>query len=549
MKGTCILLGLPHTGARALALVQHTAILPQKAHGQVPHARVRRHPAAEERAKVNLESLPLFVHGEFAKHNGLNRLAPLAPDPLFGVVRGNPVRDDIAILLVQFLHPLHVLDGFAPQHGRGAGLVQLGQIPRDRPFKFGHGKGLLEGIGRKIRPFDRRRGPHKQAILELNRHDPVPSPVVGIVARGQASRYVAPVETQQGGQAGPVDVENGRGRRRPKIVEVEAQAQTHRRQPAVVHHRDLDDGQPFCRQKNRHHVIVCVSDDARDPFEGRHGNGQGNERHRVDALLKRIEGPVVALALVHVFVDAVLHNQGPVPAIERRPAHDRIVRLVRRRRILRVDDELIYIIGVLPDKGEIALAMAIHGKPIGTAADRHGFASLPILRHVPFENNQLEAVFGQEAGLGQEGRQVAEFLALRRVLYESTKSAIGIVDALDRRLVGGVERDGQILLRPALERVGCGGRRRRHIVRGVPCVDLDARLGVGRVVEFMDKIAKVERHKEAGHTEGQNALAHVLDGIVVQNRCENPQKGLGRPPPHTSPHVRPEAQKSLPCRL
>ena len=142
---------------------------------------------------------------------------------------------------------------------------------------------------------------------------------------------------------------------------------------------------------------------------------------------------------------------------------------------------------------------------------------------------------------------MADFFALGRVFHEPAESAIGIVDALDRRLVVRIEGHGQILLRPTLK--GIRGADRRDIVQGVPGIDFTAQLGVGRIVKLVNQVAKVERDEEAGHAEVQNPLADLVDGVIVQKGGENAQKRLGRARWAPRSHVGAEAQKALARRL
>ena len=130
----------------------------------------------------------------------------------------------------------------------------------------------------------------------------------------------------------------------------------------------------------QHHdrMVVRVTNNSRGVhFTAANTNGrlqglaQGNERHRINARLWRVDRAIGALALLHVFLDAILDNARPRGAIAVLPAQ-RIFVAILVTIVLRVQNQLIESLVIAPDKGEVIVPVMIRGEPIGSALDLDG---------------------------------------------------------------------------------------------------------------------------------------------------------------------------------
>ena len=100
----------------------------------------------------------------------------------------------------------------------------------------------------------------------------------------------------------------------------------------------------------------------------REGFRQGHQGIRVNIHLAGENGLIFALALAHVFVDAVLDDAGPHRAIIILPSGNRGA---LRLGIFGIKQQFIESIRIPPDKGKIVLLLMLPREPIGTTLDNH----------------------------------------------------------------------------------------------------------------------------------------------------------------------------------
>ena len=170
----------------------------------------------------------------------------------------------------------------------------------------------------------------------------------------------------------------------------------------------------------------------------------------------------------------------------------------------------------------------IRRKPIGAALDLYGL----VRSRCPFENHNLEAALDigrEEARLGQERGEVAQILALARVLHEGQEPVVRLIDAIDGVLI--VVGHGDVQIGPGpfgmdLDALGVGRQ-----IGEIAVVAEHAQIGVRRHIELVDEVAEVRVHKDLDAVRPRHRLEdefpHLLDGVLEQEGRQYPQQTLG----------------------